>query len=83
MDRLRPAWRWWFWRWLVPGVVNDAELLQLLGITAAELGAIRQAAEIRVRSGHPVVFRTGRHGRRQWLLRRTLPIACATLRGMR
>lgn len=83
MERLRRAWRWWIWRWAVPGVLDDAEVMELLQITAADLGAIRQEADARCRPGREGAYFTDARGQRQWLLRRTLPIACRTLRGLR
>ncbi len=77
--RLQRVW----WAIFLPGVMDDAELMELLQITAADLGAIRQEADARCRPGREGAYFKGARGRRQWLLRRTLPIACRTLRGLR
>jgi len=77
--RLQRIW----WQIFLPGVMDDAELMALLEITAADLGAIRAEADARHRPGHHGAYWLDHKGRRQWILRRTLPIACRTLRGLR
>jgi hypothetical protein len=81
--QLHLAWRWWIWRWAVPGVLDDAELMELLQITAADLGAIRSEADARHRPGRHGVYWLDHKGRRQWILRRALPLSIATTRGLR
>jgi hypothetical protein len=77
--RLRRVW----WAIFLPGVMDDAELMELLAITAADLGAIRSEADARHRPGRHGAYWLDHKGRRQWILRRTLPITCRTLRGLR
>lgn len=83
MRKLHRAWRWWLWRWAVPGVLDDGELMELLQITAADLGAIRAEADARHRPGHHGAYFMDARCHRQWQLRRALPIACRTLMGLR
>lgn len=80
--KLRRAWRWWVWQWAVPGVLDDTELCDLLQITASDLAAIRTEADARAKPGSGA-YRLDGTGRRQWVLRQALPLACRTLRGFR
>ena len=66
----------------VPAVLDDGELMHLLAITASDLGAIRTEADARAKPGSGCYW-LDRKGRRLWLLRQTLPLACRTLRGLR
>jgi hypothetical protein len=77
--RLQRVW----WAIFLPGVMDDAELMELLAITTADLGAIRTEADARHRPGHHGAYFMDTRGHRQWQLRRALPIACRTLRGLR
>ncbi len=77
--RLQRVW----WAIFLPGVMDDAELMELLAITAADLGAIRSEADARHRPGRHGAYWLDHKGRRQWVIRRALPIACRTLRGLR
>lgn len=73
--------RIWSAIWL-PGVLDDAELMHLLQITASDLAAIRQEADARHKPGSGAYWLDAR-GHRQWVLRQTLPLTIRTLRGMR
>lgn len=80
--RLRRAWRWWVWQWAVPGVLDDAELCELLQLTASDLAAIRQEADARHRGDTVRCYWLDSKRRRQWALRQMLPLAVRTLRGL-
>jgi len=73
--------RIWDAIWL-PGVLDDAELMHLLQITASDLAAIRTEADARHKPGTGCYWLDAK-GRRQWVLRQALPLTIRTLRGMR
>jgi hypothetical protein len=83
ITRVHRAWRWWVWRWAVPGVLDDGELLELLHISASDMAAIKCEADARHRGNAPRCYWLDGQRRRQWALRQTLPIAVRTIRGMR
>jgi hypothetical protein len=68
------------WGLAVPAVLSDLEMLQLLGISAADLSAIAQQCNAR-RRGAWRGFYTDKQGKRQWIVREALPLAAQTLRG--
>ena len=68
------------WGVAVPAVLSDLEMLELLGITAADLTTIAQQCNAR-RRGRWRGFYTDKQGKRQWIVREALPLAAQTLRG--
>jgi hypothetical protein len=72
--------RRWLWRWAVPGVLDYAEMMELLAITSSDLSAIAQQCSAR-RRGAWRGFYTDKQGKRQWIIREALPLAAQTLRG--
>ena len=76
--KLRRTW----WAIFLPGVLDDSELMGLLRITAMDLANLRTEADARHKPGTGAYWLDSQ-GRRQWILRQTLPIVCRTLRGAR
>ena len=72
--------RRWLWAWAIPGVLSDLEMLELLGVSAADLSAIAQQCNARRRGAWRGFF-VDKHGKRQWIIREALPLAAQTLRG--
>ena len=68
------------WGLAVPAVLSDLEMLELLGVSAADLSAIAQQCSAR-RRGAWRGFYTDKQGKRQWIIREALPLAAQTLRG--
>jgi hypothetical protein len=77
--RLRRSLAYWF----IPGVASDAELCDLLQLTASDLAAIKQEADARHRGDAARCYWLDGNRRRQWQLRQTLPLAVHILRGMK
>ncbi len=72
--------RRWLWAWAIPGVLDDAEMLQLLGVSAADLTTIAQQCNARKRGSWRGYY-ADKQGKRQWIVREALPLAAQTLRG--
>ena len=75
-----PVMRRMLWGLAVPAVLSDLEMLELLGVSAADLSAIAQQCSAR-RRGRWRGFYTDKQGKRQWIIREALPLAAQTLRG--
>jgi len=68
------------WAWAIPGVLSDAELMQLLGVSSGDLNAIAQQCSARKRGAWRGYYQD-KQGKRQWIIREALPLAAQTLRG--